>query len=79
MDYYGGGFGFGMFGFIVMIAWWAFIIWAVATGIRWVVRSASDRHPQRHMPSALAIAKQRYAKGELTREEYEEIKKELTK
>jgi putative membrane protein len=84
MNYYGGEFGFGMpFGFgilglIFMLAWWGLIIWAIVLFVQWIVRS-SNGHERRHTMSALDIAKARYAKGELNKEEYEEIKKELTK
>lgn len=82
MNYSGGGFGwmmpfrFGFFGLIVILAWWVFIIWAIIAFARWVGQLAGG-HPQRHVMSALGIAKERYAKGELNKEEYEEIKKEL--
>lgn len=84
MNYYGGGFGsmmpfgFGITGSLFMLLWWGLIIWAVVLVIQLIARS-SGRHPQRHVMSALDIAKERYAKGELNKEEYEEIKKELMK
>ncbi len=52
MNYYGEGlgwmmpFGFGIFGFVFMIAWWGLIIWAIVAFVRWISQS-SGKHLQR--------------------------------
>ena len=44
--------------------------------IIWVVRASEDNHP--HSSShALAILKERYARGEITRGQFEEMKKDI--
>ncbi len=66
--------GFGSFGFIFMILFWALIIW----GVIYLIRNASN---QSNSPStrkdALEILKERYAKGEINKKEFEEKKKDL--
>lgn len=73
-----GGFftGWMVFGWLMMIVWWALIIGAVILIVRALVRNASGT-PSGH--SALDIIKERYAKGEITKKEFEEMKRELTK
>lgn len=62
-----------VFGIIMMIFFWGGIIALIAWGIN---RFTKHDHPE--MKSGpLDIAKERYAKGEISREEYEEIKKSL--
>ena len=61
-------------GWIFTLAFWGAIIWLIV----WAVRQVAGR-PQSHSAhrSALDIAKERYARGEITREEFEEIKRTL--
>ena len=65
MDWFGGGF--------MMIIFWILLIALIV----WVVREASDgKHP--HSSSqALAILKERYARGEISKEEFELKKKDI--
>jgi putative membrane protein len=81
-NYYGhmGGFGFG-FGWIFMLIFWGLIIWAVFALVRGVTGHGccghshdENRHEGRN---ALDILKERYAKGEIPKEEFESIKKDL--
>ena len=77
----GYGFGFG-FGWIFMILFWGLIIWAVLA----LVRGASGgsccggHHRVGHgrgENSALDILKERYAKGEISKEDFEKMKRDL--
>ncbi len=64
--------GFGMgFGFIFMLLFWGFIIWIVVTLIN---ASQSNKNDS---SDSLTILKRRYAKGEITKKQYEEMKKGL--
>ncbi|HBB37436.1 MAG: hypothetical protein UX02_C0001G0336 [Candidatus Moranbacteria bacterium GW2011_GWC1_45_18] len=80
-NYYGhmGGLGFG-FGFVFMIIFWALIFFAVFALIRGFSGHACGHdlgeHKQKEK-SALDILKQRYAKGEITKEDFEKMKKDL--
>lgn len=71
-----GGWGFGGIGFIFMAFWWVLIIALVVLGIRWFMRQSQDNQQQTH--SALDTLKDRYAKGEIDKREFEEKKKDLT-
>ena len=62
---------------IIMIAFWIAVIVGIIFLIRWVVLSTDRRHETRAGESALDILKQRYARGEINREEFEEKKKDL--
>lgn len=71
-----GGWGFGGMGFIFMAFWWVLIIALIVLGIRWLVRQPQDNQQQTH--TALDTLKERYAKGEIDKREFEEKKKDLT-
>ncbi len=63
--------GFGMgFGFLFMLLFWGLIIWLVVTLIN-TGQSNKDES------DSLTILKRRYASGEITKKQYEKMKKEL--
>jgi putative membrane protein len=64
--------GFGMM--IMMILFWALIVVAVVVGIRWLVGQGKESRPD----SALEILRQRYARGEINKEEFEARKRDLS-
>lgn len=65
-----GGYGLGMgVGSIFMILFWAVIIYLLFTLLRGNTRQSSD--------SAIEILRERYAKGEISKEQFEQMKKEL--
>lgn len=76
MGYYGNGgwLGFG-FGWVFMIFWWALIIFGIVALIRLVTRHR--RNWMNSEKSALDILKERYAKGEINKEEFEKMKKDI--
>ena len=65
------------FGFIWMILFWGLIILGTIALVRWLVRGEGARRAGTE-PSALEILKQRYAKGEIDKDEFEEKKRDLT-
>ncbi len=69
----GGMMGIGMgFGAIIMVLFWGAIIWLVISLI-----NAGTKKSEEMAESALTILKKRYARGEITREQFLEMEKEL--
>jgi putative membrane protein len=71
-----GGLGWGMMGLGIL---WMLIFWgAIIALVVWGVRRLSGHVDYRTTPvSPLNIAKERYAKGEISRDQFEQIKKDL--
>jgi putative membrane protein len=66
--------GWGMgFGFIL----WLIIFAAIIAGVVWFVRSQPVRDGQGRS-TALDVLEERYARGEIPREEYLQIKRDIT-
>ena len=66
--------GFGMiFGFIFFVA----IIIGIVLLIVWLARRTGFNVTDKTSTRSLEVLKERYAKGELTKEQYEDMKKEL--
>jgi putative membrane protein len=67
-----GAWGFGSM--IMMVLFWGLIIVAIVLGIRWVKGQGKELRSE----SALEILRQRYARGEINKEEFESKKKDLS-
>jgi putative membrane protein len=59
---------------LMMLVFWGVVIVGIVLGIRWVV---SQGRASRATDSALDILRQRYARGDISKEEFEAKKKDL--
>ena len=77
-DHDGAGWGWMIFGAFWMVLFWG----AVIALIVWVVKKLTERGDSGQGPGArrdpLEIARERYARGEISREEFEQMKKDLS-
>jgi putative membrane protein len=72
-----GNYGWGMgFGWIYMIIFWVLVILGILYLVKLFTRGTT---PEDKYGTPLEILKQRYAKGEITREEFEKMRDELMK
>jgi len=60
-----------IFGGIWMVVFWAAIVWLIVWGVGQV--SSGGRRDQ----SPLDVARSRYARGEISREEFEQLRRDL--
>ncbi|MBI3958684.1 MAG: SHOCT domain-containing protein [Chloroflexi bacterium] len=78
---FGWGWGWMLFGSLVMVLFWGGLIALIVLAVRGLSgnnqRQSSDQ--SEHTPSvgALEILQSRYAKGEITRDEFEQIRNDL--
>jgi putative membrane protein len=77
--YMGDGYGWGgmVFGMISMLLFWVLLIAGVAVVIRYVWGTGISSE-SRQEKTALDILKERYARGEIEREEFEQKKYDLS-
>lgn len=74
-DMMGFGFGGGILGGLMMIFFWVIVIMAGLAFLRWLARDMSGNTGS--SKTALDILKEKYAKGEITKEEFETKKKDI--
>lgn len=72
MGWMGGFWGVGMM--FMMLLFWVLIIAAIVFGVRWLISEGKERRGD----SALEILRQRYARGEINKEEFEAKKRDLS-
>lgn len=60
----------------LMIAFWVAVIIGFVYFVKWII-AAGKRHDAKSEEIALDILKKRYAKGEITKEEFERIKQDI--
>lgn len=58
---------------LMMLVFWALVIAGLVLGIRWLARQGQHERPDR----ALDILRERYARGEINKEEFEARRRDL--
>lgn len=80
-NYWGGGYGFmgGLFGPLFMIVFWVLVIWVIVALVRSFAHNGHicGGHRERE-DDTMATLRNRYAKGEITKEQFEQMKKDLS-
>jgi putative membrane protein len=59
----------------MMLVFWGVVIVGIVVAIRWFV---GQRNPPPPVDAALDILRQRYARGDISKEEFEAKKRDLT-
>ena len=73
-----GSWGMGWFGGIFMVVFWILILVGLVFVIRWLVQATGKKGDSRQSGSrALEILKERYARGEIDKAEFEVMKSDL--
>lgn len=72
---YGWGWGMG-FGMISVVLFWVLVILGIVILVKWIAGSSSGPG-QPPAKTALDILKERYARGEIDKQEFEEKKRDL--
>lgn len=62
------------FGYIFMILFWALVIWGTVNLVKYFVSNSKSDDAR-----ATEILKERYAKGEISKEQFEAMKKDIQK
>jgi putative membrane protein len=71
---YGGGWGWMAAGWIMMLAFWVLVIAGAVVAVRWMSTRGGDGRPHE---TPLEILRRRYAAGELTKEQFESMKRDV--
>ncbi len=73
------GWGHMIFGSLMMVIFWGGIIFAIVLAVRWLGgRSPHEAAPSASRKTALDILQERFARGEIDKEEFEERKRLLS-
>ena len=74
-----GNWGMGWFGMIFMMIFWVLVIVGLVFLIKWLIQaSSSGKAAQQTGHRAVEILKERYARGEIDKAEFESMKRDLS-
>jgi putative membrane protein len=70
--------GWGILMMLMMLLFWVAVLVVIIVGIRWLVTSGRRQAPVERSPeSALDILKKRYARGEISKQEFDDMRQHL--
>lgn len=74
-----GGWGTGWFGMIFMMVFWGLVIVGLILLVKWLIQSKTDKERAglHYGSRAMEILKERYVRGEINRDQFESMKKDL--
>ena len=72
-----GGYGMGFVGWIFMLLFWGLIIAGIVLGVRWLLHQGRTGTTPGEAGSPFDILKRRYARGEISKEEFDRMKQDL--
>jgi putative membrane protein len=76
--HYGWGWGHMLFGSLMMILFWGGLILLIVLAVRWLGAGSVRVTPQAPESKALDVLKERFARGEIDKEEFEERRRLLS-
>jgi putative membrane protein len=77
MGWGGYGYGMGIFGWLFMLLFWGLIIVGLVLLVRWLWDQGRPAGGSGVGEAPLDILKRRYARGEITKEDYDRMKQDL--
>ena len=72
--------GWGIVMMLMMLLFWAAIVVVIIVGIRWLMTSSRSGHQataERETESALDVLKKRYARGEISKQAFEDMRRDI--
>ncbi len=73
---WGWGGGWGLFGIFHMLLWWVLLVLVIVVLVRWLAGGGSRRYGD-SSDRAIDILRERYARGEISKEEFDARKRDL--
>jgi len=70
--------GMGWFGIIFMLIFWVLVIVGLVFFIKWLIQTTSREKSEAGGGRVLDILKERYARGEIDKRKYKEMRKDLS-
>jgi putative membrane protein len=69
--------GMGWMGMFFMLVFWILVIVGLFLLIRWLLQATAGKRQEQREPRSVEILKERYARGEIDKEEFEQKRKDL--
>ena len=69
--------GMGWMGMFFMLVFWILVIVGLFLLIRWLLQATPGKRQEQREPRSVEILKERYARGEIDKEEFEQKRKDL--